>query len=31
MSKLRDLLPDRMLVSHPELFVGDHDAPALGA
>jgi transposase len=24
--KLRDLLPDRMLVSHPELYVGDPDA-----
>jgi transposase len=25
-SKLRDLLPDRMLAAHPELFVGDPDA-----
>jgi transposase len=25
-SKLRELLPDRMLVRHPELFVGDGDA-----
>jgi transposase len=25
-SKLRDLLPDRMLASHPELYVGDPDA-----
>ena len=24
--KLRDLLPDRMLVSHPELYFGDPDA-----
>jgi transposase len=34
-TKLRELLPDRMLVAHPELSVGDrdlpHDAPALGA
>jgi hypothetical protein len=34
-SKLRDLLPDRMLVTHPELSVGERDAapnaPALGA
>jgi hypothetical protein len=34
-SKLRDLLPDRMLVAHPELSVGERDAapdaPALGA
>jgi len=33
-AKLRDLLPDRMLVRHPELFVGDRDAldlPALDA
>jgi hypothetical protein len=25
-SKLRDLLPDRMLVAHPELYTGDPDA-----
>ena len=25
-AKLRDLLPDRMLASHPELYVGDPDA-----
>ncbi len=25
-SKLRDLLPDRMLSTHPELYVGDPDA-----
>jgi transposase len=24
--KLRDLLPDRMLAAHPELYVGDPDA-----
>ncbi|HEY1775223.1 MAG TPA: transposase domain-containing protein [Solirubrobacteraceae bacterium] len=24
--KLRELLPDRMLVSHPEIYVGDPDA-----
>ncbi len=24
--KLRDLLPDRMLASHPELYFGDPDA-----
>ena len=24
--KLRELLPDRMLVAHPELYVGDPDA-----
>jgi transposase len=35
-NKLRDLLPDRMLASHPELYVGDRSAlpapsvPALG-
>jgi transposase len=33
-TKLRELLPDRMLVAHPELSAGDgdarHDAPALG-
>ena len=23
---LRDLLPDRVLVAHPTLFIGDHDA-----
>ena len=31
-AKLRDLLPDRMLAEHPELYVGDPDAlpmPAL--
>lgn len=25
-AKLRDLLPDRMLAAHPELYVGDPDA-----
>ena len=25
-ARLRDLLPDRILVAHPELFVGDRDA-----
>ena len=25
-AKLRELLPDRILVAHPELFVGDRDA-----
>jgi hypothetical protein len=25
-ARLRDLLPDRMLIAHPELFVGDPDA-----
>jgi hypothetical protein len=25
-AKLRDLLPDRMLLQHPELYVGDPDA-----
>jgi len=25
-AKLRDLLPDRMLAEHPELYVGDPDA-----
>ena len=24
--KLRDLLPDRVLAAHPELYVGDPDA-----
>jgi hypothetical protein len=24
-SKLRDLLPDRIVVEHPELVVGEHD------
>lgn len=24
-SRVRDLLPDRMLASHPELFVGERD------
>jgi transposase len=26
LGKLRDLLPDRMLAAHPELYVGDPDA-----
>jgi len=26
-AKLRELLPDRMVVAHPELFIGDRDAP----
>jgi transposase len=34
-SKLRDLLPDRMLASHPELYVGDRstlpESPGLAA
>jgi len=31
-AKLRELLPDRMLVGHPELYIGDRDAvPALAA
>jgi transposase len=31
-TKLRELLPDRMLVAHPEMYIGDHDAvPALAA
>jgi len=35
-TKLRDLLPDRMLASHPELYVGERpslplDPPALVA
>jgi transposase len=31
-AKLRDLLPDRMLAAHPELFLGELHAPlALGA
>ncbi len=31
-ARLRDLLPDRMLVTHPELFVGDPDTlPMLAA
>jgi transposase len=31
-AKLRDLLPDRMVAAHPELFIGDRDAlPALGS
>ncbi len=33
-TKLRDLLPDRMLASHPELYVGEPLAlstPSLGA
>jgi len=31
-ARLRDLLPDRMLIAHPELFVGDPDAfPTPGA
>ena len=30
MARLRVLLPDRMLVTHPELYIGDRDAiPAL--
>ena len=29
--KLRDLLPDRMLAAHPELYVGDPDALPLPA
>jgi hypothetical protein len=29
--KLRDLLPDRMLAAHPELYVGDRDALPLPA
>jgi transposase len=28
-AKLRDLLPDRILLDHPELFIGDRDAPVL--
>jgi transposase len=27
-AKLRDLLPDRVLASHPDLYVGDHSAIA---
>jgi len=27
-AKLRDLLPDRVLASHPDLYVGDHSALA---
>jgi transposase len=31
-AKLRDLLPDRLLAEHPELYIGDRDAvPALAA
>lgn len=30
-AKLRDLLPDRMLVSHPELYVGEDAVPAVPA
>ena len=31
-AKLRELLPDRVLVAHPELYIGDHDAlPTLPA
>lgn len=30
-ARLRELLPDRILVSHPELYVGDRDAPILPA
>lgn len=26
-SRLRELLPDRMLLAHPELFVGERDGP----
>jgi transposase len=29
-AKLRDLLPDRILLMHPELYAGDHAAPAPG-
>ena len=30
-SRLRDLLPDRVLEAHPELFVGDHvELPTIG-
>jgi len=25
-SKLRDLLPDRLLAAHPELYAGERDA-----
>jgi transposase len=28
-ARLRELLPDRMLARHPELFIGDDDALAL--
>jgi transposase len=30
-ARLRDLLPDRMLVAHPELYVGDPDALPMSA
>jgi IS66 C-terminal element len=30
-AKVRDLLPDRMLAAHPDLFVGDPDALPLPA
>jgi hypothetical protein len=30
-ARLRDLLPDRMLAAHPELYVGDPDGPAPGS
>ena len=30
-ARLRDLLPDRVLARHPELFIGDDDALALPA
>jgi transposase len=29
-AQLRDLLPDRVLRSHPELYVGEHELGALG-
>ena len=29
-SRLRELLPDRMLVVHPQLFVGEHEALPVG-
>jgi transposase len=31
-AKLRELLPDRMLVAHPDLYIGDRESiPALAA
>jgi hypothetical protein len=30
-ARLRDLLPDRMLVTHPELFIGDPDTLPMSA
>jgi transposase len=30
-AKLRDLLPDRILATHPELYAGEHDATESGA